>query len=605
MNNFRIFAFALTLSVSIPALAATPSTEEKPDTKISATTEVPAETTPVQAEDLEADGIVSPISEEELENAQATDTQERQNVSEVDFNTVESFGLLEQSRGEGLGKQFYSKSKRSAITSLISAMPDTNWNVMRNIGNQALLTAANTDVIENDSPIDYANGKDLLTLRVEKLIERGLYKEAYTFYTRMKVQPYNEKLARLGIISMLLNAQKPLACVELKTTDVPNKTDSFWKELDAYCVLSLSDQKFPELDAILNTSKHGVIRRILNDKSFNFTYSPTTFESLSLLEKALLVGENRLNLVNTTPAAIRQIPANHIQPLLTIPTLDNTTRILLSARAVEAGVMPAADFAKVYIKIGRKAEKEKKHLTGFEKIADLYWKRLDTFEPQLRKATISEILGLTHAQNYVLLVPYLDELAKFSATDSYSIEDLNAIIRAYFLIGKEIPAGWLELIRKAYTPDAAQQSKKEILLISAALMSGEQENSTEKLKEIYNLLEKPLNPELAQLKNIIENIDNRTGDYAKVDLTYENGFDTAAEKGYTLPPVALMEQLKVTRSSQATGETALLCNLILKDTKQQTVYPGVLADVAKALGEAGLGKEAQRLLAEVVLSYSK
>jgi hypothetical protein len=75
-----------------------------------------------------------------------------------------------------------------------------------------------------------------------------------------------------------------------------------------------------------------------------------------------------------------------------------------------------------------------------------------------------------------------------------------------------------------------------------------------------------------------------------------------ANKSYTMPPAALLDQLELSSKSHAMGETVLLCNLILQGIEQKSVYAGVLADVVRALSEVGLGKQSQRVVAETVLS---
>ena len=90
-----------------------------------------------------------------------------------------------------------------------------------------------------------------------------------------------------------------------------------------------------------------------------------------------------------------------------------------------------------------------------------------------------------------------------------------------------------------------------------------------------------------------------------MQIAYEKGFDRSGNKGYMIPAADLINQLDSSSSKHATGETVLLCNLILRGMDQRTVNANVLADAAKALSEVGLGKQAQRLMAEAVLSITE
>ena len=609
LNNFfrlRVYAPAIAiLLLSSTVFAGTPYVEtEKPNVAIRDPRPEKLQPAP-EEQSNEGEGVVTPLSEQELENLDE-EHEPHLTVADVDFNTIESYGLLEQSRGEGLGKKFYNSSRRSVMTALVRAMPASKWHVMQDLGNQVLLTSANASVIENDVQADFSNGADLFTIRIAKMMQRGFYREAYALFTRMNIDPYNEKLAILGVTSMLLNAQKPLACVEMKTFDAPFKQDIFWKEMDAYCILSMSDGNYPEKQAVVDASKQGVLKQVLASKDYRFPYTPGTFDKLSLFEKALLVSENRLDISGLTPQAYALVPGEHIQAILALQNVSNEAKILLNARGVETGVITPNEFAKVYIRMGRKAEKEKKPLTGLDHISTLYWKRADTFLPEARQATISEIYTHVKTYGYALLVPFLDQIGNnLSPQDFYDLDKADALTRAYLISGKEMPAGILERIKALPAPDALQQKRKDVILTAAALLSGEKDNSPEKLKEIYAGLTQSQVKRLAGLKDIIENIDNRTGSYAKVQIAYEKGFDRSGNKGYMIPAADLINQLDSSSSKHATGETVLLCNLILRGMDQRTVNANVLADAAKALSEVGLGKQAQRLMAEAVLSITE
>ena len=143
-----------------------------------------------------------------------------------------------------------------------------------------LLSTTIPSDLEND--IEPAVGKDLLTLRLEKLIERGAYKQAFEIYSSLETEPYHERLARAGVLAMLYNGEKSLACLETNTVSSRFPKILFWSALSTYCSRSLSET--PPEDATKNTSfekisPNGVLAQLISDQNYNFIYTSQAYEA--------------------------------------------------------------------------------------------------------------------------------------------------------------------------------------------------------------------------------------------------------------------------------------------------------------------------------------
>src|SRR5690606_36572727 len=85
------------------------------------------------------------------------------------------------------------------------------------------------------------DGADLLTIRMEKLIEMGLYDDAAELYRRMVDEPYHVNLARHGIHALMLSGRGALACMEVNTGWERFREVPEWQVFRGICSLSTRD----------------------------------------------------------------------------------------------------------------------------------------------------------------------------------------------------------------------------------------------------------------------------------------------------------------------------------------------------------------------------
>jgi len=106
------------------------------------------------------------------------------------------------------------------------------------------------------------------------------------------------------------------------------------------------------------------------------------------------------------------------------------------------------------------------------------------------------------------------------------------------------------------------------------------------------------------VKNIIENIDTDTKYTDKDVNVYENGFDLTEDKGYTMPPTILMDDLDSSSKNQNIAETILLAGKIASQTEGEKLYLGTLGKIITALNKIGYKQTAQNMLAQAILEHN-
>jgi hypothetical protein len=125
------------------------------------------------------------------------------------------------------------------------------------------------------------------------------------------IEPYHERLAQAGILAMMLNAEKSLACVEAETVRDTFAESKFIKEVLAFCDVAMSEnpsQESRDMFAALNLRNADVI----TSKDAAITYDPKTFDALPLIEKAFLTAQNKIRFENSGVTDFAAIPPTHL-----------------------------------------------------------------------------------------------------------------------------------------------------------------------------------------------------------------------------------------------------------------------------------------------------
>lgn len=253
---------------------------------------------------------------------QAGQTQEQDSQTELDENTsdenapavdwvsLESAGILSGSLQGALDRTAWKGAKRSEILSFLESLPDQKNGLrsVRDMQKRLLLSAIDSELIENDIPPE--PGRDLLTLRLEKLMQMGLAEDAYTLYTQSISEPYGNQLAQTGILLIMRHSGLPTACLDSKVIAARWPEDAFWDRLDRICALKLGTDKAETLPEFPDSA---VLQEIFHNPDYRISTAEQS--SLSPLERAIAEQEGRIE-AESTPQNLEPAAGAEDQDLL-------------------------------------------------------------------------------------------------------------------------------------------------------------------------------------------------------------------------------------------------------------------------------------------------
>lgn len=506
----------------------------------------------------------------------------------------ESIGLFDSGHKNSLGAGIYHKSSRAALTKLLEQTKSSQWIVLEREINHFLLTAADASAINND--INVETGKDLFTLRLNALLERGLNKQVFDLFTKIPEETTQESLAYSGVLSMLLNKEKALACLDTKTLLPHFKDKPFWQELDAYCTLSLSTQPHEAEQKTITNSNKNIIQSIISSKKFKFEYEPTAFAALSPLERAILTAENRITLKN----AYKDTPVQHLAPLLQQSHINEETRILLTMQAIGHGILETDVLTSLYETLNKKDTT----LKGIGEIAALYGETKKGWIPKKRKDKIERAFALAKNYGDLSLLPFLPILMKMEPGEDLSLVNAKRSVFLFLYSDQTFPSKWIKYLQKTSIDpsDNKHHEKLRSQILYAAITLTQSDDPDFMLRAKKTIKPYQLsNSTLAALKNITETIDINTDISDKVQYIYENDFDLTENRSYTMPPSILMDALRQSSNNQDIGATLLLSSAILGGIERKELYLGTLGDISIALRKIGSKQVSRRILAQAIL----
>jgi len=218
--------------------------------------------------------------------------QEEDGQAVINWGRLESSGTLQSTREGALPKTLWEDQNRSDILSLMSRMPvGADYLTAQNIKKRLLLSRSNADLIENDIPL--APQTNLFTLRLKKLIDMGLYDEAFDLYTQTVEDPEFSELAELGILLMIKRGDLATACLEEKVLAARWPDNLFWTQIDSVCNLKISNREAQDPVFIEESS---VLQALYTSPDYSVpATSVEDFREMSPLEFSLVVYEGKID----------------------------------------------------------------------------------------------------------------------------------------------------------------------------------------------------------------------------------------------------------------------------------------------------------------------
>ena len=160
----------------------------------------------------------------------------------VDWISVESTGVLSSAKQGALEKSLWRGQKRSEIEESLQKLPSRfDLRAALSLQRRLLLTRADTSLMIDD--IGPLRGKDMLIQRINKLMDMGLYDDAWLLYTQRAENPYDVSIAQLGMLLLAMKNDLATACLEEKVFSAKYPQDRFFEVLDKACGPTLGTAK--------------------------------------------------------------------------------------------------------------------------------------------------------------------------------------------------------------------------------------------------------------------------------------------------------------------------------------------------------------------------
>ncbi len=547
-------------------------------------------------------------------HAQAQQDQAEEELPQTtNYALTESLGLLDIKDKGSFGSGVYRGTKRSELTSLLKLVEQSQWQALRPLVRDFILTGADATALDQDIAI--TPGEDLLTLRLNALLRLGYNREAFELYRKASEHPLDEPTSRTGIFAMLFNQQKGLACLDVKTLAQHHKGIPSWEALIIYCENLLPDSAAPTEEQEKLLSKYPELLALLKSPDYMFEYSPESFAKLDMLERAVLSAQGKISSKYITPQTAPEIPPQDISILLAQPYINDIQKALLLGLAIDYAIMPPQSLSEFYEELLNQHDENKNSKTDASPaissseftndllaLASIYKETIDSLPDKDRAEKISQAMMIAHKHSDNLLIPLLPIIGELKINTDISIEDAFLLAPLYLYTPDEVSKTWInDLLNINFPDDMKKETTREKLLISLfLLLENIDEAPGDKVYE-YIFSASLQTSLLKDIKNIIENIDSTPTNSDKVRTKDTNGFDLIADKGYTMPPNRALSALKSASNDQDISVSLLLSSYILSNIDREKINTEILADIASALNNLGIKTAPRRILAQALM----
>ncbi|WP_435641957.1 hypothetical protein [Micavibrio aeruginosavorus] len=529
------------------------------------------------------------------------------------YKVLESYGTLSDPLGTTLGVDMWAGSSRSTIVKEIPNLP-TGYTVatLQDMTLRLLLTQADSGFINGD--VAPEKGNDLMTLRLQKLLDIGAYKSAMDLYTQIAGEPYHEKLARVGITSMLYSGETGLACLEFRAVQkrmMDNAADMsaddtvWWTAMAPICDAIQARMINPKADdfkideAALGNSK--ILTQLLSRKDFKLSISEAEdFAALNGLERSVLASLRRYDYNRLKLRDVAAVDGAVLMIMVEDPTMPARLRAPLMAEALRRGLVHTDRLVALY---------EDATIDGgpLGSVAQS-WRSIKGASKATIDGTLPGLMNFDARTPVAAYYPFAESLSKASP-EGFSGRALDNGLRVMMLAGVTPPERWVKAwnARESVSESLPSESYE---LGAAIAVSG----NNSRLLDIFNgdaAKARFTTPESQKDKEILavfsglgtENVLHNVG----APDAYEKLFDLTAPNDYVMPSGGLLEQLGRAAEDQRLGETVLIASVILNDMARapDKVHPGVVREVLRSLVTVGFKKEAHDLAIAVTLGLDE
>ncbi|MFN3700419.1 MAG: hypothetical protein ACK4VI_02725 [Alphaproteobacteria bacterium] len=576
-------------------------TEEALESEVEAEAEAEAEVETVTETETETETEAEEIQPEEKieKKAEAKPIKKRPAVLKVNYNQLEALGLYTTPAEGSLGRDLWSNTRRSFLMEFLPLLPDpTSSAAHRHMLMGLLLSEATPSLVENDVRVEA--GKDIFTMRLERLNEMGAYHYSYKLFSKVNDEPYHENLAKAGIIAMLFNNERSVACLEYKTMADRDFSNPFWDDMAIYCDYVLGDEqgKIAAREA-MQQSELQILQDIAADDNFKINYSTARFEDISELERALLIAGRRVIWPAITRDSLSALPLNHLGIFISRNDLSKDERFLVLTEAARRGLVDSSILGSFYTQVFDE------ELRQIESPGNIGWKQLP-FSYQRAKfaqtdaekwSFINKALESTDRFGIHSFTPFANIMQTIDIQDQRQATALKSL-QIISAAGINYPGRWARF----YSQLSAETKLEKKLAFIAELMTATNidENflESQKIVDFLGALDEDTR---IKYSSIIENVDKNYKTIHNADEIYGKDLDLTLSGRYVMPIPRVWNQLVNSSQNKRIGEAVLLTSVVLRDAPLGKQYPGVVSDVLHSLNTVGLTNLSRNLSLETIL----
>lgn len=492
----------------------------------------------------------------------------------TDYAALESKGILYNPADGALGKSLWDGQKRSDILKLLADMPlRTEMRSITTLKKNLLLSETDASLIVND--VAPEPGQDLLTLRLQKLMDSGFYKEAYTLYTDSVEEPYEEALARTGIQLILSNTDLATACLEEKILAPRFPGVAFWDQIDAIC-----DQEINGTPVGNALKDNPALNAIFTNPAYRVSAADhSALLNMDRTERAMLVAQGRIDYAALTanPGLGTQADPSLLMLYLQDPLLPEPLVLPLQREAVARGLLAP----------------------GALKKSDPDYKRIDIIEsPQEQAQALQALLaGESHIST---LIPYIG-MMKDNENMVFEPASARRAASLFLVAGQDVPDPVAEalLAGATETPENYVYLQLLNLLYRTNTLNPKFANiPVDKLELGFEAMDIKKS---AQLIAIIEILDKDKKLADNLAEAYEKHRGLTLGSYYVMPSSGLIEWMKTAKAERRTGIVVLILTSMFHDLSG-AIHPEALGESVKSLEAVGLLESANRIIEDVLVS---
>lgn len=484
----------------------------------------------------------------------------------VDWVTVESMGTLRNAKGGALERTLWKDQKRSDIEKMISILP--NGQRIRSalsLQRRVLMSQTDTSLMKDDTGV--TRGNDLLIQRINKLIDMGLYSEAWELYTQKAEDPYDVSIAQTGMLLLVMRNDLATACLEQKVFASRYPSDEFFKTLDAACA-DIMGGKAPDFP----NSK--VIQAVYHDAAYSApATNPNALMEMTNLERALVLANGKIKYDGLTSKILADTPSTLVSLYLMDKQLPESAKALVKSETDRRGLtwyIPA---------VAQDPDWKKARDVGKDKEAQ--WPILESVLAQKRNpadlAAFTNMLADTEPANL-------------------STDTLIRAMGAFLAASKPLPAYWLKQAQE-------KAAEKPIIYIylqafksltptpDATVSSGNLQKAFESLKP----------EDSGQILAIIQTLDKDSGISDSLLQIYEKETMLTSTDNYVMPSVELNTSPETVLEKKHLGITVLgVLNSLA--ARPDNMYSGTVRKALNSMLNVGLIEDARLIGAETIAS---